>query len=142
MEGSFDTTFGTIGRADFTTGTSRLSGTLRGRQVATQFGGATAGWDTNPSSSPPWPVVHLQVAGIDGLYYQMWINVDPQYFVSGATVSLDQGQAGAYVGFWNPATRTWTDGGSVANGQVRLERATLVDGGAVSGRISGWVVQW
>ena len=142
MDGSFGTSFGTLGRDDFSNGTSRLAGTLRGRQVTTQFGGSTAGWDTNPSSNPPWPIVHLQVAGVDGLDYQLWIGVDPQYFISGANLSLDQGQAWGFVGYWNPATRAWTDGGSIANGQVRLDRAGLADGGAVSGRISGWVVQW
>jgi hypothetical protein len=142
LEGSFGTTFGTQGRSAYASGSSSLSGRLQARQLATRYGGATAGWDTNPSSNPPWPVVYLQAGGTDGIDYHLWIGVDPQYFVSGSTVSLDQGDAWGWLAQWNPATRTWTDLGNVANGRVRLDEAGLVDAGAVSGSITGWIVRW
>jgi hypothetical protein len=142
MEGSFGTSFGTLGRDDLANGTARLTGSLRGRTVTTRVGGATAGWETNTTATQPRPSIHLFAIGTDGIHYHMWIGIDPQYFTSGSVVSLDQGGASGWTGFWNPGTNTWTNGGSVANGQVRLDKASLEEGGAVSGRISGWVVEW
>lgn len=142
IEGSFGTSFGTSGRDTFASGTSTLTGTLRARQVTTRTGGATAGWDTNSGSEPPWPVIHMETLGGEGMTYHLWVGVDRQSFVPGATVSLDQGSAWGWMAYWNPATRTWTDLGNVANGRVRLDQTSLVDGGAVSGSISGWVVVW
>ncbi len=54
----------------FASGTSRFSGTLRARQVATQYRRRHGGLGYQLELEPPWPVVHLQVAGDDGIYYQ------------------------------------------------------------------------
>jgi hypothetical protein len=142
IEGAFATSFGTNREPDaFATGNGALLGSYRRVPLSIRRVGAQAGYDKN-AQQDPWPVVDLTAEAADGTYYTLWLGVNPEQFKAGTAGPFDGTYAWGGIGNWNPRTAQWTYLGGFVQGELKVDRASLAAGGAVSGRFRATVVQW
>lgn len=142
LDATFDTTFGSIGTQDpFDAGTGTLGVDVPGMPIAPTMVGAASGFDPdNPGSS----AAIVQLVGLlpDDKAAVLFAEIQPDLFTPGASFEVDW--SNAFVALVEIDLMTDEDRmiGVVAGGLVELEMAETTDGAAVTGTISGPLVDF
>ena len=131
---TFDTTWGSIGTFPPDSGT--MTGTVAGVDVGTPTVHAVAGLGDDGK-----PTMQILGALPDGRYAVIFAIVqDPANWTTGAK-AIDLANVAALMTFYDPATDTATGGGLLLPGTFDLSAASMTDGGAVTGSITGEVLE-
>jgi hypothetical protein len=141
MEGTFSTSFGTVGAPNpFLTGTGTLIAELNGApfEVAAPLG-ANSGFDPNAAPGSR-AVVQLVGQRPDGTLGLVFLSVDPAQFRAGQTLEVDLFSTVAILASFDPATNAFTILG-LLHGAITFDEAGTSDGDAVSGSFAGELVR-
>jgi len=87
-------------------------------------------------------MVYMNAEGADGLWYNLWIAVNPEVFRAGGEGSFDWETATGGMGVWDPFRWQWRFMGSFVTGPLRLQRAQMIDGAVVKGSFETWLILW
>jgi hypothetical protein len=136
VEGSFATSFGSLGQPPFS-GTGALNFDLYAQRIPFAHAGARGGW--NPSAPPdPWIYIELRGLGSDGVHWIAGLKLHASQLVPGTRVALGNDLATGLVATWDPAAQRWRFIGHMS-GALDFDQVSPQEGAPLSGRFSAWV---
>jgi spore coat protein H len=140
INGSFATTWGTIGAPDpWAAGTGTLAATLDGVPLSVVQVGSTAGLDTN--AMPPAAQVAVVAWLADGTAELVVLQIQPAAFVGGTTIPIDLEVSFGAVYHYTPSPQALELVGLVAEGSIDLDQGAQAVGAPVTGSFTGTVIR-
>jgi len=151
IDGTFATTFGTLGNVDpWSAGTGTLSVTVNEETPSFQIIGASAGLDTNPEAGDQ-PQVLLQIVGYvddgnvdpdDDMILVVILAIPQPAFAPGEVpLNFGGGSYGVLFSFM-PSTEEFTPIAMLVLGSATLDEASMIPDAPVEGSFTSDLIPW
>ncbi len=134
VSATFDTTWDTLDT--FGVGSGTMSGTIAGIDTTSSTVSANAGLDEEGK-----PIIQLVSPLPDGTYTVIFIIVQDIANFTPGTRDIDLANVAALLTFYDPVSDTATGGGLLLPGTFTLTAASTTAGEAVTGSLSGTVIE-
>jgi hypothetical protein len=140
VEGSFDTTWGTLGSSDpFKAGKGSVTGTVSGMPIEGPLFGSTAGLDPDAKDGPR-AAVHVVAHPGGDLVTVVALSIDPALLQPGASIEVDWTRSMGYLVEYNVKTEQFRLLGLFGQATIELDEVGTTAGARVTGRFKAELV--
>ncbi|MFT5355818.1 MAG: hypothetical protein ACI9KE_003037 [Polyangiales bacterium] len=134
VSATFETTWGTFG--NFTAGSGTMDGTVSGISLMFNLAAAMAGLAEDGK-----PIIQLFAELDDGRFGVVFLILQDGAPFEPSTLAFDLVNVTSVMTFFDPVTETSSGGGLILGGSLTLTEASQADGAAVSGTLTGTVLE-